>query len=100
MDTALTRKLKQDMQTVVADAEELLKATAAQTGERIDKVRARAEDSLRNARLRLAETGAAVGQKARIAADGVDDHVHKHPYATAGMAAAVGLVVGFLISRR
>ncbi len=100
MDTALTQKLKQDMQTVITDAEELLKATASQTGERIEKVRARAEDSLRNARLRLAEAGAVAGEKARAAADGVDDQVHRHPYATAGMAAAVGLLLGLLISRR
>jgi ElaB/YqjD/DUF883 family membrane-anchored ribosome-binding protein len=100
MNAALTQKLKQDMQTVVTDAEELLKATATQTGERIDKVRARAEDSLRTARLRLAETSAMVGEKARIVADGADDQVHRHPYATAGMAAAVGLLLGLLISRR
>lgn len=100
MDTALTQKLKQDMQTVISDAEELLKATASQTGERIDKVRARAEDSLRAAKLRLAETGAAVGEKAREAADGIDDQVHRHPYATAGMAALAGLLIGLLISRR
>ena len=42
MDTALTQKLKQDLHTVVADTEELIKATANQTGERIEKVRARA----------------------------------------------------------
>ena len=100
MDTALTSRLKQDMQTVVTDAEELLKATAAQTGERMEKVRARAEDSLRKARLRLAEAGAMVGEKARVAADGIDDHVHRHPYATAGMAACAGLLLGLLLSRR
>jgi ElaB/YqjD/DUF883 family membrane-anchored ribosome-binding protein len=100
MEAASTRKLKQDLQAVVVDAEELLKATAAQTGERIDKVRARAEDSLRAARERLAEAGAAVTQRAEAAANDVDDHVHKHPWASAGIAACVGLALGLLISRR
>jgi ElaB/YqjD/DUF883 family membrane-anchored ribosome-binding protein len=100
MDAALTQKLKHDLQSVVTDAEELLKATASQTGERVEKIRVRAEDSLRAARLRLVETSAVVGQKARVAADSVDDQVHKHPYATAGIAAGVGLLLGLLIGRR
>ena len=100
MEAASTRKLKQDLQAVVVDAEELLKATAAQTGERIDKVRARAEDSLRAARERLAEAGAAVTQRAEAAANDVDEQVHKHPWASAGIDACVGLALGLLISRR
>ena len=100
MDAALTQKIKQDLQTVVIDAEELLKATASQTGERVEKIRVRAEESLRAARVRLAEASAVVGQKARVAADSVDDQVHKHPYATAGIAAGVGLLIGLLIGRR
>jgi ElaB/YqjD/DUF883 family membrane-anchored ribosome-binding protein len=97
---ASTVKLKQDLQAVVVDAEELLKATAAQTGERVEKVRVRAEESLRVARARLAETGAAVGQRARVAANEFDDQVHRHPWASAGIAAGVGMVLGLLISRR
>ena len=99
METALTQKLKHDLQTVVNDAEELLKATASQTGERIEKVRARTEESLRAARLRLADTSAAVGQSARVAAHDVDDHVHKHPWASVAIAAGVGMLLGLLIGR-
>lgn len=100
MDAALTQKLKQDLQTVVTDTEELLKATAAQTGERVEQVRQRAEASLRAARERIAEAGAAVGARARAAAGSVDEQVHKHPYASAGIAAGLGLLVGLLIGRR
>jgi len=100
MEAATTVKLKQDLQAVVVDAEELLKATAAQTGERIEKVRVRAEDSLRAARLRLAETGTAVGQRASVAAQDVDDQVHMHPWASVGIAAGIGLLLGLLIGRR
>lgn len=100
MEAASTQKLKQDLQVVVADAEELLKATASQTGERVEKVRVRAEESLRAARARLAETTAALDNSARAAARDMDDQVHKHPWATAGIAAGVGLLVGLLIGRR
>lgn len=99
MEAASTAKLKQDLLAVVVDAEQLLKATATQTGERIDKVRVRAEDSLRAARLRLAETGATVGQRATVAARDVDDQVHRHPWTSVGIAAGIGLLLGLLIGR-
>ncbi len=99
MNAPLTQKLRQDLQTVVFDAEELLKATASQTGEQIARVRARAEESIGAARARLAEAGTAAGQNAREIANGVDDQVHRHPYAVAGIAAGVGLLVGLLIGR-
>ena len=100
MEHITTDKLKQDMHAVVVDAEELLKATAGQTGERIEKIRTRAEQSLRSARHRLQETGQAVQAKAREAVLNVDDQVHKNPWSAVGVAAGVGLVIGILIGRR
>jgi len=47
-------KLVEDLKAVVADAEELLKASASQTGERIAAARAKAEESLKAAKARLA----------------------------------------------
>ena len=99
MDAALTLKLKQDLLTLVVDAEELLKATAAQTGERIDKTRVRVEESLRGARAGLAEAGSNAAQSAGRAARSVDDQVHDHPYAAAGIAGGIGLLVGLLVGR-
>jgi ElaB/YqjD/DUF883 family membrane-anchored ribosome-binding protein len=99
MDAILTQKIKQDLEAVIDDAEELLKATASQTGERIEKVRARAQDSLRAARVRLADASAVLDGNARAAAGSVDDQVHEHPYAAAGIAAGIGLLIGLLIGR-
>lgn len=89
MQQISTDKLVQDMRAVVADAEELLKATAGQTGERVDRVRARAEESLRAARARLQETGHAV-----------DREVHENAWTAVGVAAGVGLLLGIVIGRR
>ena len=88
-DFVSTDKLMQDMRTVVVDAEELLKATASQTGERIEKARARAEQSLRVARNQFADVGQTV-----------NDQVHQHPWTAAGIAAGIGLLLGVIISRR
>lgn len=56
-------KLMDDLRTVVADAEELLKATANQTGERIAAARVRAGDSLQAAKTRLSNAQEAVIEK-------------------------------------
>ena len=88
-DYVSSEKLMQDMRAVVVDAEELLKATAGQTGERIQQARARAEESLRVARGQLKDAGVAI-----------DETVREHPWATAGIAAGIGVLLGLLLSRR
>ena len=100
MDNVSTEKLMRDMRAVVLDTEDLLKATAAQTGERVDKVRAKAEESLRSARERLQSAGYTIESRVRESAREVNDQVHDHPWTTAGVAAGIGLLVGILIGRR
>jgi ElaB/YqjD/DUF883 family membrane-anchored ribosome-binding protein len=93
-------KLMEDLRAVIADLEELLKATAKQTGERIAAARAKAEESLKVAKARLAEEKAAVMAKTKAAAKGADDHVRTNPWMAVGIAAAVGFVLGILAARR
>ena len=94
------QKLMDDLSMVVSDAEELLKATANQTGERITAARARAEETLTAAKARLLVAQEALVEKAKYAAKETDAYVHENPWKAAGVAAAVGLLVGALISRR
>lgn len=93
-------KLMQDLRTVVVDAEELLKATAGQTGERIEKIRARAEGSMRDARQRLQAAGQDVHAAADAAASDLNGRVQENPWAAVGIAAGVGLIAGILLSRK
>jgi ElaB/YqjD/DUF883 family membrane-anchored ribosome-binding protein len=78
----------------------LLKATAGQTGERIEKVRARAEESLRTARNRMQIAGKAAQESATEAVQSVNEQVHQNPWTAVGIAAGVGLVIGILLGRR
>ena len=100
MNNLNTENLMRDMRAIVIDTEDLLKATAAQTGERVDKVRAKAEESLRAARERLEDAGYTIGLRARETAADLNDTVHQHPWTAAGIAAGVGLLLGILIGRR
>ena len=93
-------KLMEDLRAVVADAEELLKATASQTGERISAARARAEESLQAAKVRLADARATAVEQARLAVKTSDEYVHDNPWQAVGVAAVVGIVIGALITRR
>ena len=93
-------KLMEDMRVVVADAEELLKTTANQTGERISAARINASESLRIAKTRLAEAQASAVKKVKVAAKTTDKYVHDNPWRSMGITAALGLALGMLISRR
>ena len=84
-----TDKLMHDLKAVVGDAEDLLKATASQTGERIEKVRARAEESVRTARARMQDAGLQF-----------DEQVRENPWTAVGIAAGAGLVLGILLGRK
>ena len=89
-----------DLNVVVADAEALVKATAGHGGEALAAVRAKAEESLAVAKAKLSEAQAALLAKTRAAARATDEYVHVHPWQAIGVGAAVGLLVGMLISRR
>ena len=61
-------KLMEDFRAVMMDAEELLKATASQTGDRVSAARAKAAESLEAAKGRLADVQGAALEQARITA--------------------------------
>jgi ElaB/YqjD/DUF883 family membrane-anchored ribosome-binding protein len=100
MQTVTTDKLMKDLRAVVVDTEDLIKATAGQTGERIEKVRARAEESLRNARIRVQAAGNDLQAAAESAARQVDEQVRENPWTAVGVAAGIGFLVGVLLARK
>lgn len=100
-DSAASKeKLAQDMKIVIADAEELLRATAGQASEKVAAARERIQDSLRQAKVKLAEVEDILVDKGKQAARATDEYVHDHPWRAVGIAAGVGLIIGMLISRR
>jgi len=82
-------KLMDELRNVIADAEELLRATADQAGPKVQEVRARVEESVRNAREYLQGAGREL-----------DTQVRDNPWAAVGIAAAIGLLAGVLLSRK
>ncbi len=93
-------KLIKDFRSVIADTEELLKATASQTGEKVAAVRAKLEDNLAATKQRLVDLEEGLIERTKAAARATDELVHKHPWQSVGIAAAVGFLLGMLTGRR
>ena len=93
-------KLIADVKLVIADTEELLRATAGQAGDKIADIRAKTQDRLAAAKIKLADAEAAVVDKAKQAGRVADDYVHDNPWRSVGVAAGFGFIVGLLIGRR
>ena len=100
MQSMTTEKLMLDLRVVLGDAEDLFKATAGQTGEKVQQLRARVEESLRGVRTRLEAAGHEADRVARDTARKVDSQVREHPWTAAGIAAGFGVLVGILLGRR
>ncbi len=93
-------RLAKDLRVVLADTEELLKATANETGERVKAVRARLQENLQIAKTRVLELEENAVERAKAAAAATDRYAHENPWQTAGLAAGFGLLIGVLIGRK
>lgn len=95
--TASKEKLVVDLKNLVTDAEELLKATASQAGDKIGVARQKIEQSLIEGKKALADAEKTLVAKSKEAADIADDYVRENPWSAVGIAAGVGLILGLLI---
>lgn len=93
-------QLVSEMKTAIAQAEDMLSATADEAGEKMASLRARVQERLKSARVRLAEAEATLVTKTRAAAKATDAYVHESPWTAVGVAAGIGLLVGLIIGRR
>jgi ElaB/YqjD/DUF883 family membrane-anchored ribosome-binding protein len=89
-------RLATDLKAVVRDAEDLMKATAGQAGEKISEVRKRLATALDSAKA----TCHRLEEKTIAAAKATDQTIREHPYQSIGIAFGVGLLVGVLVARK
>lgn len=89
-------KLVKDFKTVVHDAENLVKATAGDLGEKAREARGRLTASLESAR----ESCRHLEERAVASAKATDKVIREHPYQSIGVAFGVGLLIGVLVTRK
>jgi ElaB/YqjD/DUF883 family membrane-anchored ribosome-binding protein len=88
-------RLASDLKAVVRDAEEQMKATAGQAGEKVTELRGRLAAALESAK----GTCHRLEEKTVAAAKATDRTIREHPYESIGIAFGVGLLVGVLVAR-
>lgn len=93
-------QLIDEVKGAMDDAEALLMATANVGGEKLAEVRAKTEQSLSIAKVRLAQARDELLVKAKAMTQATDVYVHNNPWRSIGFAASLGVVVGLLVGRR
>ena len=88
-----------DLRSVIADAEELLRATTSQAGDAVATARQKIEQSLIEGKKALADAEELMIQRSREAADIADDYVRENPWSAIGIAAGLGLLAGLMLRR-
>jgi ElaB/YqjD/DUF883 family membrane-anchored ribosome-binding protein len=99
-ENANSEKFIRDLKTLVADAEDLLKATASQAGEKIAVARQKIEQSLVEGKKALADAETTLVKKSKECAEIADDYVRENPWNAVGIAASAGLVIGLLMRNK
>ena len=93
-------KMVDDFKAIVTDADDLLQATAKVSGEGFSAARAKFAEQLDSAKTSLAQAERQIVDKAKQAATATDDYVKGNPWTAVGMAAGVGILIGFLFAKR
>ena len=86
-------RLAEELRSLVADAEALLKANLNVDGAALHE---RAQSGVRELRSRLSDLEEQLGEKAHE----VDDYVHENPWQTVAVVGGVALLIGLLMGRR
>ena len=90
----------QEVRTLLADVQDLIGRVAHVADPEIARLRVRIESGLATTRKALVDGSEQVQRQAKAAVANSDRYVHEQPWQSVGIAAVVGLLVGFLVARR
>jgi len=91
---------REEFNRLAADVDDLVRKVAHVTDADIARVRQRVEQKLGEARQKFGEGAERVRANGRQLMETTDGHVHERPWTALGIAAAVGILIGVLSSRR
>jgi len=91
-----TERIAGELKQGMADAQDVLNASAGQAGEALDQMRRRLMDALEAARAACGTAEVAV----RDTAASSDRTIRANPYGAIGIAFAVGILIGVFVNRK
>lgn len=100
MQESRIETVRNDLKTLVRDAQSLFDEATSAGGARAEQLRTQGMQLLDNAMERAQELQHAAVEKGRKIAHDTDAYVHEHPWRAIGIAGAIGVLVGMLIARR
>lgn len=93
-------QLLEEFHALVRDIEQLLQHSASLAGDQAEELREQIRSSLGRARTTLHDAEGALRERGKAAVEATAGYVQSHPWQTLGIAAAIGLLLGMLITRR
>ena len=95
-----TDHLRAELKSLADTLEEVLNTSGDKSKEELSKLRVKAEKALQESRYRIGETSDLIARQTREAAAKTDEYVRNNPWTSVGIGAAVGVVLGVLLTRR
>ncbi|NJC99696.1 DUF883 family protein [Candidatus Erwinia dacicola] len=92
--------LRAELKNLADTLEELLSTSTEKSKTELDKLRSKAQSALKDTRSCLDDSGDRIAQTTREAAERTDIYVRDNPWTSVGVGAAVGVVLGVLLTRR
>lgn len=89
-----------NLRHMVDEIDTFLKSAADTGDQRFNAVRDKLALQVQEMRGQLDELNRATLERVKLAARQADESVHAHPYGAMGVAAAAGLLLGYLAARR
>lgn len=93
-------RLLEDLRTLVADGEDLLRSTASLSGDKLVTARDKFERHWRNARAKLNDAQSYAREQGGRSVVVADDYVHDNPWTAITVAGGIGFFLGMLVARR
>jgi len=100
MQPSNIKTVRNDMKTLVREAQELFREATATTGDTAEELRNKGLLMLDAAMEKAQEVQTVALEKGKQAAQTTDEFVHEHPWKAIAISAGIGLLAGMLIARK
>jgi ElaB/YqjD/DUF883 family membrane-anchored ribosome-binding protein len=94
------KTVRNDMRTLVKDAQDLFREATSSTGERAEELRSRGLMLLDTAMEKAQEVQATALETSKEVAHTADEFVRENPWTAVAVSTGIGLLVGMLLARK